>query len=247
MRKQIFLTSDIGSYKKINGENVVCAFSNENGLVNQIRSKLDGRDVFVFIASDPNGFERTDSYAEILFKSFLLAGFSFSKCVVIDNRNKENLKELISSAGIVYLAGGHLPTQNDFIHSIGLKSLLAVYDGIILGQSAGSMNLARIVYNYPEDLTELNDPKFLQGLELTELSIVPHFNLQNGNEQVEDGIDLMNDYLLKDSFKVPLYCLTNGSHIYVSEDKIQVFGDAYLIRDGKISKLNRDVSLERNI
>ena len=244
--KHIFLTSDIGAYKKIDGGKVACAFSNENGLVDQIKKCVDKTDVFVFVASNPNGFEKTDSYATIIMESFRLAGFNFKECIVVDNRNKDNLQDLIQRAGVVYLAGGHVPTQNDFIQSIGLKELLLNYNGVIIGQSAGSMNLAEVVYNYPEDISEINDPKFLKGLGITNLSIVPHFNLETGNEQVEDGIDLMRDYLLKDSYKVPLYCLTNGSHIYLNAAQTKFCGNIYLIKEGAISKLNQSMLLSKN-
>ncbi|MBQ3494655.1 MAG: Type 1 glutamine amidotransferase-like domain-containing protein [Clostridia bacterium] len=243
--KHIFLTSDIGAYKKINGEKVVCAFNNANGLVDQIKQKISSKEVFVFVASNPSGFEKTDSYANVIFNSFLMSGFNLKKCIVVDDRNKENLQLLLNSAAIVYLAGGHVPTQNEFIKNINLKNLLANYDGVILGQSAGSMNLSKVVYNYPEDISELADPKFLEGLALTNLTIVPHFNKEKGNEQVDDGIDLMNDYLLKDSYKLPLYCLTNGAHIYVNDDCFQVYGDAYLMQNGNITKLENEKVFEK--
>lgn len=245
--KHIFLTSDIGAYKKIDGRKVACAFGNGNGLVDQIKKCVDKRDVFVFVASNPNGFEKTDAYATIIMESFRLAGFDFNECVVVDNRNKDSLQDLIQRAGIVYLAGGHVPTQNDFIQSIGLKELLLNYNGVIIGQSAGSMNLAEVVYNYPEDISEINDPKFLKGLGITNLTIVPHFNLETGNEQVEDGIDLMGDYLLKDSYKAPLYCLTNGAHVYLDGTQTKFCGDAYLIKDGKISNLSQTVLLNKDM
>ena len=244
--KHIFLTSDIGAYRKIDGKKIPCAFSNENGLVDQIKKCIERKDIFVFVASNPEGFEKTDSYARIIIESFALAGLNFNECIVIDNRNKLNLEELIQKAGVVYLAGGHVPTQNAFIKSIGLDILLSNYDGVVIGQSAGSMNLAKTVYNYPEDSSEIEDPKFLEGMSLTNLSIVPHFNLEKGNEQVEEGIDLMDDYLLKDSHKVPLYCVTNGSHIYVNENRTKFYGDIYLIEKGEISKVNKDIVLEKN-
>ena len=39
--KHIFLTSDIGAYKKIDGRKVACAFGNDNGLVDQIKKCVD--------------------------------------------------------------------------------------------------------------------------------------------------------------------------------------------------------------
>ena len=111
-----------------------------------------------------------------------------------------------------------------------------------MGQSAGSMNLAKKVYNYPEDLDEIDDPKFLEGLGLSDLTIVPHFNTEKGNEQVDDEIDLMNDYLKKDSKVVPLYCITNYSYVKIENGKPEFFGDIYLMKNGKFNRVENNKS-----
>jgi len=45
---------------------------------------------------------------------------------------------------VVILAGGHAPTQNAFFHKIKLKELLKIFDGIVIGISAGTMNCADV-------------------------------------------------------------------------------------------------------
>ena len=106
-----------------------------------------------------------------------------------------------------------------------------------MGQSAGSMNLAKTVYNYPEEASEINDPKFLTGLGLTNVSVIPHFNIETGNDQVDDDIDFMNDYLKKDSFILPLYCITNASHIKIEGDLVESYGEVYMVKNGIITQL----------
>ena len=234
--KTIFLTSDIGASKKLNGTRIPCPMNNTNGLVEQIKASVKKFENFVFIVSNPAS-DVNDIYANVTFESFKMSGIGFKNLIVVDNRNKHDIEKIIKIADLVFLSGGHVPTQNAFFEEMNLKKLLASYDGVIMGQSAGSMNLAKRVYNYPESLDEINDPKFLEGLGLTDLTIVPHFNTEKGNEQVDDGIDLMNDYLIKDSRTLPLYCITNFSHIKIENGKNEVFGEVFLMKNGQIQQL----------
>lgn len=234
--KTIFLTSDIGASVKIDGVRHACPMDNSNGLVKQIKESVKNFDNFVFIVSNP-ACETNDMYANVTFESFKMSGVGFKNLIVVDNRNKQNIEKIIKAADFVFLSGGHTPTQNQFCKEMNLAKLLKAYNGVVMGQSAGSMNLAKRVYNYPESLDELDDPKFMDGLDLTNFTIIPHFNLEKGNEQVDEGIDLMNDYLKKDSHTLPFYCLTNGSHIKISNGNAKFYGQIYLMQNGKIKSV----------
>ena len=238
--KTIFITSNLGASKKVNGERIACKMNNSNQVIQQIKDSVKKFDNFVFIVSNPTTFETNYQYANCTFESFKKSGVGFKNLIVVDDKNKQDIEKIIKCADFVFLAGGHVPTQNKFFKEINLKSLLNSYDGVIMGQSAGSMNLAKLVYNYPEDLDELSDPKFLEGLGLTDLTIVPHFNIEKGNEQVDEKIDLMNDYLKKDSKVTTLYCVTNFSHIKIQNGKTEFYGDIYIMKDGEINYIDNN-------
>ena len=87
---------------------------------------------------------------------------------------------------MVILGGGHVPTEKAFFDEIGLRDALLKgddrnangWDGIVMGISAGSMNCADIVYAQPEMPGEAADPsyqKFIQGLGLTDVNVLPHY------------------------------------------------------------------------
>lgn len=239
--KTIFLTSDIGASKKIDGVRISCQMNNSNGLIEQIKASVKKFENFVFFVSNPAG-DKNDMYATVTFESFKKSGVGFKNLIVVDNRNKDDVANIIKRADFVFLSGGHVPTQNKFFKDINLKEILASYDGVIMGQSAGSMNLAKRVYHYPEDLSAIGEPKFLEGLGLTDLTIVPHFNTEKGNEQVDESIDLMNNYLKKDSKIVPLYCITNYSHIKIENKQPEFYGDVYLMKNGKFDRIDNNKS-----
>ena len=233
----IFLTSNMDMSEKVNGKFVAHKMNNSNGIVRQLKSSIKDRNKIVFVASNPNSFDITDSFAQNTFDSFHLEKMDFDSYFVLDNRNKDRAREVVKGASVLFLAGGHVPTQNKFFEDIKLKSLLKDFDGVIIGQSAGSMNLAKKVYNYPEDVDELDDPKYLKGLGLTNLTIVPHFNEVTGNEQVDERINLMQDYLLPDSKKTPLVCIKNGTHIRIENGKVELCGETWLIENGVLTKV----------
>ena len=83
-----------------------------------------------------------------------------NKADFVEQIGIDNSLESIDNSEIVFLAGGHVPTQNKFFKRIGLKEMLQDYNGVVIGQSAGSMNCAELVYVQPEEPEDFADPNF---------------------------------------------------------------------------------------
>ena len=241
----IFLTSDIGAYKKINGEKIPCPLNNSNNLLTQLKEDILSYDNFLFIANDPQDFEKNDGYANSVFACFKLSGLKFKNFILLDNRNVNNSKSLIENADVIYLAGGKIQEQLDFFESINLKELLQQSNAVVIGQSAGSMNLGKAVYSYPEEIEEIDQKLWFKGLGLTNLTIIPHFDENTGNVNTAEEIDLLNDYLLKDSKKETFYCIKNFSHIRIKNNTTTFHGDCFKISNGIISAINQENKLEK--
>ncbi len=237
MKKIIFQTSDLGIIEKKDGQITIKPMDDTNFLKTQLTDVLTKRQHLVFVASNPNGFEITDMHADGFFTALKLSKLPFEKLTVLDNRNKEDAKNIIDSADFVFLAGGHVPTQNNFFKDINLKKLLSNFEGVIMGQSAGAMNLSDDVYNYPESSDEFSDPKWLEGLGLSNFTIIPHFEPKQGNLHLCEGTDLMKEYFLPDSKNKNFICITDGSHILIKDNKANLYGDVYQIKDGVLSKI----------
>ena len=148
--KKIFLTSSIGGYiKTVEGNKVVRKIvqcDNSNHFIDRLKAVIPKIKNFVFIASDPDNADITDEYANLTVGSLNLDGFGIENLIVIDNRFKGDMNKTIHSADVVFLAGGNVPTQNKYYKEINLKSILSKYDGVLIGQSAGSMNCSKTVY-----------------------------------------------------------------------------------------------------
>lgn len=209
-----------------------------NGFLDNLRSCVPNPCKAVFVCSDPTGYERTDQFAEATKISFQSAGFDFSQFIVLDHRNQEEAANVINCAELLILAGGHVPTQNRFFEQINLKSLLHSFGGTLVGISAGSMNSAEVVYAQPELEGEAVDPayqKYLPGLGLTKKMILPHY--QMAKDDVLDGLRVMEDITYPDSQGKEFYALVDGSYLYIDNGVEKIFGEAYLLTNGKLSQI----------
>lgn len=169
-----------------------------------------------------------------------MSGLPVSVVEQCDGRNPEAV-ERIGETDVLVLTGGHVPTQNRFLHRLGLKERLADYRGIIVAWSAGSMNCADPVYAGPEFEGEAVDPgyeRWLPGLGLTDIHIFPHFQSLRG--EYLDGLRLLEDITLPDSMGHEIIALNDGSYILLEDGQAQVFGEAYRIRDGVVQQICAD-------
>ena len=144
------LTSQVDSYTKINGEKIVKEISDTNKFVTQIKKYLKDNKSILFIASSKNDFEKIDIYSNLLFESLKLSGIAFKEYNVLDVRTTDRAKEFVDKANLIFLSGGNTFLQSEFFKEINLKALLENYNGIVVGQSAGSINMAKDVFNSPE-------------------------------------------------------------------------------------------------
>ncbi len=141
-----------------------------NGFVDELRKALPGPCRALFICSDPDQPSLTYGFAEDMRESFGSIGIPFTDVQVLERNNQDRCGELAAGAGLIFLVGGHVPTQNAFFQDIALRERLAGWDGVIVGVSAGSMNAADLVYAQPEEPGEAVDPdyqRWLTGLGLT--------------------------------------------------------------------------------
>jgi len=243
--KAIFLTSSLGGYKKIKkGDRVVKEIikcDNSNSFIDRLKFVSPKINTFVFVASNPNGFGKTDEYANIIINALNLDGFEIKNLKIIDNRFDGDLEKTILSADAVFLAGGNVPTQNNYFKEIKLKSILDKYQGVLIGQSAGSMNCSKIVYTQPEEDEEFEDGNYkrqIRGLGLVDFAIMPHMNF--ASEVDEKGHPSVMQMCLEDSFSIPHYGICDYGFIEVKDNKAIAYGKTLLIKNGKCIELCGD-------
>ena len=208
-----------------------------NGFVDRLKVVLPPNPRALFICSHPEARDLTCHWGADTVSAFAYANMAFRSYAILDGFNAEEAANLIHNSDIIFLAGGHVPTQNAFFQEIGLRELLEDFDGVVMGISAGSMNMADIVYAQPEEPGESAPEfqRFAPGLGLTDVNICPHY--QKVKDNMLDGMRLFEDITYADSIGNCFFALPDGSYIYQDEDHLLLCGEGYRLKDGILELL----------
>lgn len=235
--KTIILTSRMDTHDTDEyGVRTSHPFGNDNGILDTLKACVKSYGKLLYVASSENNYEITDTYANLVFKSFSET-LPFHTYAVLDGRVNE-VEKLVKSADLIILGGGHVPTQNRYFEKIALRQILSELDTPVLGISAGSMNMAKLVYCPPELEGEATDKNFkllLQGLGLTNINVFPHYN--DMFDFVLDDLRMMEDIVIPHSFMLPVYLLSDGDYIVQTGDKIEYHGSVKLLHCGVMQEI----------
>lgn len=242
-RKQMkaILASSLGGQIKVDGKRIPTKLMENKGLLDTIRSCWKADSKVMIISGSPSFYDKNDSVESCMKESFSLSGLSFTEFLMCDERNKEIIAR-IPEMDVVILAGGHVPSQNVFLKELQVKERLQHWNGLLIAWSAGSMNCAETVYAGPELPGEAVDPdyrRWISGLGITRTNIFPHF--EDLKEEILDGMRLIEDITYADSIGHEIIALNNGSYILINEDSTEtIYGEAYSIFDGKLTRIGSD-------
>lgn len=210
----------------------------ENDFLWQLHADLPAHPKCVYIASNPDAPERNAHYSRDMVDAFAEAGMTFQELRILQRNTMDQAEQWVDWCDLIILAGGHVPTQNAFFKEMKLNKILSGYHGVIMGISAGTMNCAAIVYAQPEmpgESIDANYKRFLSGLGLTYLNILPHY--QQVKDDILDGSRLFEDITFADSFGHSFLVLPDGSYVRVKDGRSVLYGEAYLLEDGKIRQI----------
>lgn len=187
------------------------------------QQKITCRGKFAFVASEFEKIhEKTDYYFDFFYKMFEDVGIQFEEAYVVDGRmSPKEAQEAVAKADVVWLSGGDTPTQFAYFQKYGLETVIKQHDGVIIGMSAGTLNLTRTA------VCTLNCGHFKQeiyeALGCVDISVEPHFVRSE-----------VSDEVLELSKKYTMYGLCDDSIIVCEGESKEFYGEIYLIRDGKI-------------
>ena len=209
-----------------------------NHFASELRRTVKPNARGLFITSAPDDPDYSTWCAESMQRTLKTGGLTFSCFRLLDRRNFSKARHLVSHSDFIVLGGGHVPTQNRFFVELGLRSVLASFDGVVMGISAGSMNCADIVYAQPEEQGESVDPnyhRFLPGLGLTKTQILPHY--QKVCHSILDGRRLFEDITYNDSYGHTFYVFIDGSYLIRENGLETVHGECWRLSDGVMTKI----------
>ena len=227
--------------KEINENCPLPALDERNGFIDLLKAlwRPDAR--CLMIAAFPDAYARNDEMTWFYGQAVKNAGLSWGCFDLWDDRSPGYTREQLQRYDVIFLAGGHVPTERRWFEYIRLRQLLRGYEGIILGTSAGSMNMAETVYGWPEEPGESVDPNhelFFPGLGLAQTVVLPHY--QKIKDNWLDGRRLMEDITCSHSHGNKFYAIPDGSFVLAQDGVETLFGEAWLVSDGRITPFSHE-------
>ncbi len=184
------------------------------------------RSRFAFVASEfEHIHEKTDKYFRHFLQMLADVEITFEASCVVDGRmTPKEAQDTVANADVVWLAGGDTPTQFYYFEKYGLKDVLRNHQGVVIGMSAGSINMAKsaictLSCGHREQL-------IYEGLGLVDVSVEPHFDVNS---------DLYE--LLKLSEKRVIHGLCDDAVIVCRDEKTEFYGEIYRLDHGKIERI----------
>lgn len=235
----VFLTSSPTG--PLDGSRKVIGLDKKNHFVDNLRKYWKPESKNLMITATPDAYEQNDEMISFFENAVKTDGFSCAPFEVWDFRTEDFSKEKLHSYDVIWLGGGHVPTQNRFFEEISLREKMEGFKGIVIGISAGTMNAADIVYAQPEhegEALDSNFQRFIKGLNLTKTQILPHYQMVK--DWYLDGMRLYNDITYGDSYGKKFLVLEDGSYLMIRNGEETVWGNAYEISDGQIRKIKED-------
>ena len=202
-----------------------------DALADVLKENLPKRDLIVFISADPENYEQNDDDRDGMHEMLAEIGLAFAVKHVIDRRTgKDEAAKLIQEADCIWLMGGEPTWQIKLIRDLGIDTELHRSKAVILGVSAGSMNLGRnVAYIW-------DDPHFYEALGLTNITIKAHY------QEGEWFIPRLKEM----SMTHPIVAMEDMSAIYVKGDRIRKVGKMHLIDKGEIGAITDEKLKELN-
>jgi len=172
---------------------------------------------FVLIASDFAAHSKTDRHTDAFCSMFRNNGIIFDKVHIIDDRiTKEKALQYIEKADIIWIAGGNTLKQIEYLKEYNLIPALQKREGITIGMSAGSINMAKKVV-LPKDIEEnIPELSIYDGIGLVDINIEPH--LDSASEEHMKEIYEASQY-------ATIYGIYDNTFIKIVNDTLDIYGD----------------------
>ncbi len=190
-----------------------------------LKKVLTVRDSLVFISSMPDNYAQNDDDSHGMHRMFAERNMPFAKHCVIDHRTKaDDAVKMIREASCIFLMGGNATLQFKLMCDKGIIHELRQSTAVILGVSAGAMNMGRPAVDIYESITPY------EGLGFANITIKAHYPIEG---------ELLQS-LKQVSMNLPVCLMTDESAIFVSNETVVKIGQIYWMVNGEIVPLTQE-------
>ena len=160
------------------------------------------------------------------------AGIMFDEYHLINySVQKEDAKTIIQNASVIFLLGGNILNQNNFLMEYEIADSIKKSSAIVMGASAGAINMSAKWLSSKNFGDEVEMSSVYDGIGLDNFSILSHFDLEN-------NIVLVQSELAPLSEEINIYASNKDCAVRVKGDKFDFIGDVYLISNSEIQKMD---------
>lgn len=197
-----------------------------DSIADVLKKELNIRDSLVFISAQPDNYAQNDEDSKGMHEMFAERNMPFAKYCVIDNRTKAvDAVSLIREASCIFLMGGNATMQFKLIYDKGIGDEIRRSGAVILGVSAGSMNMGK----HTVDIYESPTP--YEGLGFADLTIKAHYPFID---------DTLLQSLKQASMELPICLMEDESAIFIKKDSIMQIGKIHRMIKGEVSSFTQE-------
>lgn len=186
-----------------------------------LSENLTGRRSLVFISAWPEDHPRNDADSDGMHQMFAERSMAFAAYCVIDGRTgATEAVRLVREADCIFLMGGDPMKQMQLIRDLGLVLELRESHAVILGVSAGAMNMGQRVAEIWESKA------FYEGIGLEDITIKSHYT------QGDWFVPLLKEL----SREHPIIAMEDESAIFIRDDGRRMIGRMCLFDKGEMQE-----------
>ena len=186
-----------------------------------LKKELPVRRRIVFITACPEDFAQNDDDAAGMRHMFVEYGMGFGQFCVIDNRTEAaEAQRWAREADCFFLmGGGACAEQLQLIREKGIYDIVRDGPAMVLGVSAGSMNMGKTTVDIWESLVPY------EGLGFADITMIGHFSYDD-----TERLRLMKEV----SMERPVCAMEDESAIFIRAGKADIIGVIHRIDKGEI-------------
>lgn len=200
-------------------------------IARRLKKELPVRKRIVFITACPENYQQNDEDSAGMHGMFAEYGIGFDRFCVVDNRtDPADAQEWAREADCFFLMGGGVcAEQLQLIREKGIYDIVRNGSAMVLGVSAGSMNMGKTTVDIWESLVPY------EGLGFADITMIGHFSYED-----TERLRLMKAV----SMERPVCAMEDESAIFIKGSKVDLFGAIHRIDKGAIGPfMEKDVRI----
>ena len=193
----------------------------------RLKKELTIRKRIVFISACPEDYQQNDEDSAGMHGMFEEYGIGFERFCVIDNRTAAaDAQKRAREADCFFLMGGGVcAEQMQLMRDKGIYDIVRDGPAMVLGVSAGSMNMGKTTVDIWESLVPY------EGLGFADITMIGHFSYDN-----TERLRLMKEA----SMVCPVCAMEDESAIFIKNGKVDIIGVIHRIDKGEIGPFTEE-------